>query len=137
MFSDRRRSIFSAVLCLAALAAASAAAEAPQRPAPAGPEARAPEGTERQMIGETIRSQLTPLNDCYEKRLEHRPSLQGKLMLRFEIEPNGKVARPSANGIDDSSLLTCVLDQVAKWQFEKPAAGAVLLVTYPVLFKAS
>jgi hypothetical protein len=137
MFSDRRRSPFTAALCLAALAAVSAAAEAPQHPVPPGSEARVPDGTERQMIGETIRSQLTPLNDCYARRLEQRPSLQGKLMLRFEIDPGGKVANPSANGIDDSGLLTCVLERVAKWQFDKPAGGAVLRVAYPVLFRAS
>jgi TonB family protein len=137
MFSDRRRSVFFAAFSLAALAAVSAAAEAPQHPASPGAEVRVPDGTERQMIGETIRSQLTPLNDCYAIRLDKRPSLQGKLMLRFEIDPNGKVANPSANGIDDSALTTCVLERVAKWQFDKPAAGAVLRVTYPVLFKAS
>jgi outer membrane biosynthesis protein TonB len=129
--------MFSVAFCLGALASVPATAEAPHHPAPPGPEARAPDGTERQMIGETIRSQLTPLNDCYARRLERRPSLQGKLMLRFEIGPDGKVANPSANGIDDSDLLTCVLERVAKWQFDKPAAGAVLRVTYPVSFRAS
>jgi len=137
MSFDRRRSRFSVALLLAALTTAVAAAEVPRPNAPAAPETRAPEGPERLVIGETIRSQLAPLNDCYGRRLERKPALQGKLVLRFEIEPDGRVANASANGIEDSGLVTCVLDRVAKWQFDKPAAGAVLRVTYPVLFKAS
>ena len=96
---------------------------------------RTPDAAERVTIGETIRAQLVPLQDCYTRRLERVPSLEGKLMLHFEIDGDGKVARPTADGMNDRPLVRCVLDEVGRWQFPKPHAGATLTVGYPVVFR--
>lgn len=103
--------------------------------APAENGTRAPDAAERVAIGETIRAQLLPLQDCYDRRLARVPGLQGKLVLRFEIDREGKVLRPSADGMSDAKLVECVLDEVGRWQFARPPSGATLSVTYPVVFR--
>ena len=104
--------------------------------APAENGARVPDPAERVAIGETIRSQLEPLQECYNQRLERVPALRGKLLVRFEIDRDGKVARPSADGMTDAKLVQCVLDEVVKWQFVKPPGNAILQVAYPIVFTA-
>ncbi|HET7785516.1 MAG TPA: AgmX/PglI C-terminal domain-containing protein [Myxococcales bacterium] len=127
------RGLFSSAFVLFAVLIAGAALAADEPSQPAG--LRAPDGTERVAIGETIRSRLEPLRGCYNRRLERVSSLSGKLMLRFDIERDGKVAHATAEGINDSALVECVIDQVQRWQFLKPIAGATLRVVYPVVFK--
>jgi len=129
-----------------ALCAASAlrAAEAP----PVGPDGgvkeepgaserapRSPVGVERMVIGEYIRGRMGPLQDCYSKRLNAVPSLQGKLIIRFDIGTDGSVIRASADGIPDRLLVDCVVAQILQWQFPKPASGVKLRVAYPLVFK--
>ncbi len=130
----------------AALCAASAlrAAEAP----PVGPDGgvkeepgaseRAPPnpaGAERKIIGEYIRERVGPLRECYSKRLHAVPSLQGKLIIRFDIGSDGSVIRASADGIPDRLLVDCVVAQILQWQFPKPASGGKLRIAYPLVFK--
>jgi hypothetical protein len=132
-------------LLIVAITAAFSVSASEANPPPKTPSAgsaqegggRVPEAAERVAIGETIRSQLPSLQECYGRRLEKTPLLQGKLMLRFEIEPDGSVVRASGEGINDPMLLSCILGNVAKWQFAKPLSGAVLKVAYPVVFKSA
>ena len=93
-------------------------------------EARAPQGPEVMAIGSYIRSHLGGVEECYSRRLELRPDLRGRLILRFEIEGDGAVSGASAAGIKDQPLIDCVLGQVRAWRFDKPESP--LLVSYPL-----
>jgi outer membrane biosynthesis protein TonB len=94
-----------------------------------------PQGDERRAIGDYIRDNSGDVRDCYARRLQERPTLQGKLIARFDIGPNGKVIGASAEGIADRELVLCVVQVVRKWEFEKPAAGGKLRVAYPFKFE--
>ncbi len=125
-----------------------AAAEAPQ-PAAAKPKASMeivfeadedaappiPQGDERRAIGDTIRDNSAEIRECYAKRLQERPTLQGKLIARFDIGPGGKVIGATADGIADRELQVCVVQAVRKWEFEKPQSGGKLRVAYPFKFE--
>lgn len=89
-----------------------------------------PQGPEVMVIGTYIRSHLGGIEECYSRRLEVRPDLRGRLVLRFEIESDGAVADATAAGIKDQPLIQCVLDQMRGWRFEKPASP--LQVAYPI-----
>jgi TonB family protein len=101
----------------------------------AEPAVRLPEGAERAQIGSYIRDHLQPLVDCYDQRERASAALKGRLVVRFDIEPNGDVANATAEGMPDKTLTDCVLAEVRLWQFDKPPAGVVLRVAYPILFK--
>ena len=93
-------------------------------------EARVPQGPEVMVIGTYIRSHLTGIEDCYARRLQFRPDLRGRLVLRFEIEGDGAVTDATAGGINDPQLIECVVGQVKAWRFDKPTSP--LQVAYPI-----
>ena len=95
----------------------------------------APQGDERRAIGDYIRDNSTEVRDCYAKRLQERPTLQGKVVARFDIGPRGKVIGASADGIPDRELLLCVVGAVRRWEFEKPQGGGKLRIAYPFKFE--
>jgi outer membrane biosynthesis protein TonB len=94
-----------------------------------------PQGEERNLIGEYVRNHTDEVRDCYQKRLQDRSTLQGKLIARFDIGPNGRVIGATADGIGDTLLVACVVAAVRKWEFEKPASGGKLRVAYPFVLK--
>jgi outer membrane biosynthesis protein TonB len=94
-----------------------------------------PVGDERRAIGDYIRDNSGDVRECYARRLQERPTLQGKLVARFDIGPRGKVIGATADGIADRELIACVVQVVRKWEFEKPASGGKLRVAYPFKFE--
>src|SRR5206468_4783852 len=95
----------------------------------------APSGEERRLIGDYIRSHTREIRDCYEKRLQERKTLQGKLVARFDIGPSGRVIGATAEGITDRELIACVLAAVRKFEFDKPHSGGKLRIAYPFKFE--
>ena len=100
-----------------------------------GPPPPVPQGDERRAIGDYIRDNSGPIRECYEKRLQERPTLQGKLVARFDIGPSGKVIGATAEGIADRELIACVLTAVRKFEFDKPHSGGKLRIAYPFKFE--
>lgn len=98
---------------------------APEAPPPA------PTGDEKKLIGEYIIAHTDDVRDCYAKRIQERPTLQGKLVARFDIGPSGRVIGATADGIGDAQLVACVVAAVRKWEFEKPGSGGKLRIAFP------
>jgi TonB family protein len=144
------RLVFAALLvvCSAARAQETAPAAAPEKAAPSAPSLvveeeepaaaeappPAPAGEERQSIGDYIRNHTRDIRNCYETRLLERKTLQGKLVARFDIGPDGRVIGASAEGMGDRELSVCVVQVVRSWEFEKPQSGGKLRVAYPWVF---
>ena len=95
----------------------------------------APVGEEKRAIGDYIRNNSDTIQDCYSRRLQDKPTLQGKLVVRFDIGPSGKVIGAAADGILDRELIVCVVKSVRSWEFAKPASGGKLRVAYPFKFE--
>ena len=95
----------------------------------------APVGEEKRAIGDYIRNNSDNIQDCYSRRLQDRPTLQGKLVVRFDIGANGKVIGAAADGIQDRELIMCVVKSVRQWEFAKPSSGGKLRVAYPFKFE--
>jgi len=94
-----------------------------------------PQGEERRSIGDRIRDNSSEIRECYARRLQEKPTLQGKLVARFDIGPNGRVIGATADGINDRELILCVVTAVRKWEFDKPQSGGKLRVAYPFKFE--
>jgi outer membrane biosynthesis protein TonB len=94
-----------------------------------------PQGEEKAAIASYIRDQTGDVHRCYEKRLDDRPTLQGKLYVILYIGPSGRVIGATTQGLDDNELVKCVLPYVRKWEFDKPKSGGKLMVKYPFVFK--
>lgn len=92
---------------------------------------------QKQVIQRVIRRHVAAVRFCYQRALAKDPKLAGKAVVRFVIDPDGKV---SAAEIRDSSLKApevegCILKRVRSWRFPQPEGGAVR-VAYPFVFKA-
>jgi outer membrane biosynthesis protein TonB len=150
-FSRSAPLVVALALCAAARAEDAAPPAAPEKAAepkapsmaieedPAADEAvpPAPAGDERRLIGDYIRNHTREIRDCYEKRLQERKTLQGKLVARFDIGPSGRVIGATAEGMGDRELALCVVKVVRGWEFEKPQSGGKLRVGYPWVFTAA
>jgi len=104
-------------------------------PSTAEPPPPPPVGEEKSVIGDYIRGQTRDVVECYKRRLDDRPTLQGKLYVRFYIGPSGRVIGALTEGLEDAELSSCVLKIVRKWEFDKPKSGGKLQVKYPFVFK--
>lgn len=74
---------------------------------------------------------------CYNQALMRLPGLAGKVVIRFEIEPGGRVCRVSDAGstITDPGLIECVLNSAYTARF--PPSEQAFSVVYPVQFQGA
>lgn len=73
---------------------------------------------------------------CYAAALRDAPGLSGVLKVAWTIDAEGRPTdvRVYETGLDDMRLQACVLDQVGRWRFPRPAGGAAVKVVYPWTF---
>jgi TonB family protein len=91
---------------------------------------------DREVIRRVIRSHTAEVKFCYEKALMANKDLQGRVQVKFMINPAGKVAASvvEASTLHSQHTEQCVAEAVRRWEFPKPPSGLVT-VTYPFVFK--
>jgi hypothetical protein len=114
----------------AALAACGGARPAPA-PAPP-PEPPATGWLDDGVIDRAMSARSTAIEACYQRVLELRPGLAGKVVVRFRIGAAGGVTSAAAEGFDPS-LDACVERVVRMLEVHAPHDGPVD-VTYPLSF---
>lgn len=91
---------------------------------------------DREVIRRVIRGHMNEVKFCYEKELAHDASLSGRVVVKFTIASNGKVA---ASAVGDSTLpslaaASCIARAVGRWEFPQPHGG-IVGVSYPFVLK--
>lgn len=100
-------------------------------------EATASEGLTKDEVGRVIRQHLGEIRYCYESSLVAAPGLEGKLVVKFTINPGGAVSERSAKeSSGEAKLDNCILDRLVRWKFPKPRGGVNVGITYPFIFKS-
>lgn len=91
----------------------------------------------RDMIRKRVRDLLPELEGAYNQAIRRNPGLRGRLLVRFRIDPSGRILRAEAVGGDlqDRAFVNSILEKIGAWTFE-PTGGAVVDVLYPFLFVA-
>jgi TonB family protein len=71
---------------------------------------------------------------CYEKQLNARPDLQGRVTIKFMIAPTGEVRAAAVDSSDlgDPKVEQCIASALRRWVFPAPEGG-VVVVSYPFL----
>lgn len=89
----------------------------------------------REMIRRRVQQYLPELEAIYSDAIRKNPDLRGKLLVRFRIDPSGKVERaePAAEPLGDSAFVDAVLRKVRRWTFA-PTGGRAVDVIYPFVF---
>ncbi|MBN2495350.1 MAG: TonB family protein [Deltaproteobacteria bacterium] len=92
----------------------------------------------RETIRRIIRSHRDQIRYCYGQALTREPHLSGKLVVRFTVEGDGRVAGVGLqhSTLGRSDMERCILDRVRTWVFPAPRGGGTVSVRYPFLFRA-
>lgn len=97
------------------------------------------EGTiDREAVRRVIRSILNQIKSCYERALRGNTGLEGKVVIRFVIEDQGRVRQASTKSstLGDNGVERCVADRIRGQRFPDPPAGTIAEVDYPFVFGA-
>jgi hypothetical protein len=72
---------------------------------------------------------------CYDEGRRTSPTLQGKVTVKFEIDPNGIVTKSAdaRSDLPDAAVVQCVVDAYRTLRFPKPDGG-VVTVYFPLIF---
>ena len=87
-----------------------------------------------QSVEKIIRKNSAILRYCYERELQKKPDLRGKIVVKFSIEQDGKVrsAKVESSTLQDATVEACIVDRFKKMKF--PASDEEAVVRYPIMF---
>ena len=113
-------------LVIAVLCAACGGPQTPTKPGGSLP----PE-----VIQYNVRTHYGVFRSCYESGLGRNPQLQGRITVRFVIDPDGLVRHVESEGSDlpDPKVIECVVAEYKNLTFPHPEGGIVTVV-YPIMF---
>jgi hypothetical protein len=103
-----------------------------------GQEADFSGGMDREAIRRVIREHLREIRNCYERELQHTPDLYGKVVIEWDIESEGRVARAGIkrDEIGNQSVGDCIVSRLRTWKFPDPPKDQVGRVSYPFVFSS-
>ncbi len=104
---------------------------------PLGEEALIEGGLDRDQIAAVIQRNIGQVINCYEQGLQVKPSLSGRVAVKFVIGGNGRVssARISNSSLRSDSVESCIAGRLKSWQFPRPSGNVDVRVTYPFVLK--
>lgn len=93
---------------------------------------------DKAVIRRVIQQHIGEVKACYETELEKNGNLAGRLMVRFTIDPAGKVTESAVqeSSLNNAAAEGCIRDAVRTWTFPKPQGGKVV-VSYPFVLAAA
>lgn len=92
---------------------------------------------DKEVIRRVIRVHIHEVRRCYEGGLTADPKLNGKVVLRFAIDPSGSVIQSDVveTTLNHQGVETCIAGAVRTWQFPRPAGKGPVVVTYPFVLR--
>lgn len=94
---------------------------------------------DKETIRRVIRRHRNEYRYCYEKQLNRKRDLNGKIMVKFTISGNGSVIQSSivSSTMNDKGVENCLSGKIRRWVFPAPKGGGIVVVKYPFIFKPS
>ena len=94
-------------------------------------------GLDRDQIAEVIERHKGEILYCYEQGLQVKPSLSGRVAVKFQIGGNGRVefANVAHSSVHSAQVEGCIAHKVKSWGFPHPQGGVSVAVTYPFLLR--
>jgi metallo-beta-lactamase class B len=92
---------------------------------------------DKEIIRGVIRRHIDEVKACYEKEVETKPTLAGRIMVQFTIAATGKVIASvlQHSTMDNSRVESCTVQAVRGWEFPKPLGGGIVIVSYPFVLR--
>lgn len=94
-------------------------------------------GLSRDQIAAVINRHIGEIIFCYEKGLQTKPNLSGRVGVKFVINGSGRVSQAGvqSSSLSDSKVEGCILNRLRGWPFPKPVGGVNVKVQYPFVLK--
>ena len=82
-------------------------------------------GLTREQVARVVRAHANAIKFCYEKELQRKPTLGGKIEAYWVIVPDGSVEKSkiAATTMDDGAVEGCIARQVKQWVFPSPTGA--------------
>jgi len=93
-------------------------------------------GLPLEIVRRIVRRNFGRIRYCYELGLQKDPKLQGRVTVKFGINPTGKVTKASKSPgttLPDADVVRCVVRSFDSMLFPRPQGGAIV-VDYPIDF---
>jgi hypothetical protein len=93
-------------------------------------------GLTKEQVARVVRAHQNAIKFCYEKELQRKPTLGGKIEVYWVIVPDGSVEKSkiAITTMEDGAVEGCIARQVKQWVFPK-SDGRTVVQSYPFLFK--
>lgn len=94
---------------------------------------------DRETIRRVIRRHRAEYRYCYERELNRKRDLNGKIKVKFTIAGNGSVIASQVveSTMKNAGVENCLASKIKRWVFPAPKGGGIVIVTYPFIFKPS
>ena len=94
---------------------------------------------DKETIRRVIRRHRNEYRYCYEKELNVKRDLNGKITVKFTIAGNGSViaATTAESTMNSRAVESCLVGKIKRWVFPAPKGGGIVVVKYPFIFKPS
>lgn len=91
---------------------------------------------DREAVRRVIRSIQSQIRSCYERELRSNSSLEGKVVIQFEIMEQGRVrvAGTKSSTLNNSNVESCVAARIKDQRFPEPPTGQIAVVDFPFVF---
>lgn len=92
----------------------------------------------REEIEAVIRANLAQIKACYERFLQGRRDLGGKVLTSFVISPNGRVQSASiaSSDLGSAGCEQCIVSAIKRWKFPIPRGNGTVSVKYPFVLSS-
>lgn len=100
------------------------------------PKKTAPKAWGKNEIRAVIRANQKGFKACYESKLKKLPKLRGRIVVFFEIKPNGTTQKAAIRSttMKNADVENCIIHIFTKMKFPSPPGGGIVRVNYPLTF---
>jgi len=117
-------------------AAVEARPKDPSAESPVPPAVKQP-GLDVKAIRAAVRSQIGPLQQCYERAKMDDANLHGKVTAHITVAANGTVANVQIahSTLNAPQVEGCISREITRWQLPRPSGGGTVAFLYPFVFE--
>jgi biopolymer transport protein ExbD len=91
----------------------------------------------KSLIDLVIKRHMNQLKYCYQRELADKPTLGGKITVKFVIVQDGSVSKATTKSstMGNSDVESCLNQHIQRLKFPKPKGGGTVIVSYPFSFE--
>src|SRR5262249_364569 len=94
------------------------------------------DGLTPEQVRDVVDHHKSAVEYCYEKELQHKPALKGKVVVTWLIQPDGTTASVQilSSALKDAEVEDCLKRQIARWQFPAAPNQRPTTAQFPFVF---